>query len=43
MLDVYNSGCRKPKTYMQIDRTVPLEDAVTRRSGLRLGFVLTLT
>ena len=22
MLDVYNSGCRKPKTYMQIDRTV---------------------
>jgi len=22
MLDLYNSGCRKPKTYMQIDRTV---------------------
>ena len=22
MLDLYNSGCRKAKTYMQIDRTV---------------------
>jgi len=43
MLDLYNSGCRKAKTYMQIDRTVNSRRCRNPTVVLRLELVLTLT
>ena len=43
MLDLYNSVCRKAKTYMQIDKTVNSRRCRNPTVVLRLELVLTLT